>query len=107
MANLLTILPDATQGEVFEEILARPGARIERIVSHGQSTPADAPYCQDHDEWVLLLAGGAGLSIEGEEEIALKPGDHMIIPAGKSHRVNWTTAGEPTVWLTVHFGKGG
>lgn len=107
MANLLTALPDATQGEIFEEILARPGVRIERIVSHGQSTPADAPYCQGHDEWVLLLAGAAGLWIEGEEEITLKPGDHMLVPGGRRHRVTWTAAGEPTVWLAVHFEEGG
>jgi cupin 2 domain-containing protein len=39
--------------------------RFERIVSAGQATPVDAPYDQDHDEWVLLLAGSAGLWIEG------------------------------------------
>ena len=107
MPNLLAHLPDASGGEVFEQILIRPGARIERIVSHGQSTPAEAPYCQPHDEWVLLLAGNAGLWIEGEEEVVLKPGDHILIPGGKHHRVTWTSRDEPTVWLAVHFGKGG
>jgi cupin 2 domain-containing protein len=42
----------------------RKGVRIQRIVSTGQSTPADKPYTQDHDEWVLLLTGSAGLWIE-------------------------------------------
>jgi len=106
MPNLLTNLPDASQGEVFEDILTRPGARIERIVSHGQSTPADAPFVQAHEEWVLLLAGSAGLWIEDEEEVVLKPGDHVLIPGGKRHRVIWTSANEPTVWLAVHFEKG-
>jgi cupin 2 domain-containing protein len=103
VANLLTNLPDASGGEVFEQILTRPGARIERIVSQGQSTPADAPFLQAHDEWVLLLTGGAGLRIEGEDEKVLKPGDHLLIPGGKPHCVTWTAADEPTVWLAVHF----
>ena len=111
MPNLLAHLPDASGGEVFEQILTRPGARIERIVSHGQSTPADAPFLQAHDEWVLLLTGSAGLWIESEgedeEEVVLKPGDHILIPGGKRHRVSWTSANEPTVWLAVHFEKGG
>lgn len=30
--------------EVFEDILKRPGLRIERIVSRGHTTPVDEPY---------------------------------------------------------------
>jgi len=33
--------------ELFTELLSR---ERERIVSTGQSTPADQPYNQDHDE---------------------------------------------------------
>lgn len=89
--------------ELFTDILARPGARIERIVSTGQATPADRPYDQDHDEWVLLLKGSAALWIEGEGERRLRPGDHLLIRAHCRHRVLWTAADEPTVWLAVHF----
>lgn len=103
MINLLTELPDASSGEVFTEILARPGLTIERIVSLGQSTPADAPYRQDHDEWVLLLSGAAKLWIEGEGDLTLKPGDHLLIPAQRRHCVTWTSQQEPTVWLAAHF----
>ncbi|MEJ1156954.1 cupin domain-containing protein [Prosthecomicrobium sp. N25] len=102
MPNLLADLPSAAGGEVFTELLARGGVRIERIVSEGQSTPADQPYDQDHDEWVLLLAGAAGLWLDGEGETTLKPGDHVLIPARRRHRVTWTEAGRPTVWLAVH-----
>jgi len=42
--NLLADLPDAAAGEVFTELLVRPGCRIERIVSQGQVTPPDMPY---------------------------------------------------------------
>jgi cupin 2 domain-containing protein len=54
--------------------------RIERIVSTGQSTPADKPYNQEYDEWALLVSGSAGLWIEGEGERNLRPGDYILIP---------------------------
>src|SRR3546814_6338218 len=83
--NLLAALPRAAAGEVFTELLARPGVRLERIVSAGQTTPADAPRVQDTDEWVLPLAGEAGLRLEDGPAIALRPGDHVFIPAGVPH----------------------
>jgi cupin 2 domain-containing protein len=101
--NLLDDLPARTNEETFTELLSREGVRIERIVSTGQSTPADRPYDQEHDEWVLLLAGAAGLWIEGEGERDLRPGDHVLIAAHRLHRVTWTAKGEPTIWLVVHF----
>lgn len=101
--NLFSPLPDASGGEVFSTLLSRPGARIERIVSLGQVTPADAPYRQDRDEWVLLLAGAARLWLEEAGEVALAPGDHLLIPAGSAHRVTFTDTTAPTVWLAIHF----
>ena len=61
MINLFDDLPARAHEEIVTELLLRKGVRIERIVSTGQSTPADKPYNQDHDEWVLLLTGSAGL----------------------------------------------
>ncbi|MGI4940187.1 MAG: cupin domain-containing protein [Janthinobacterium lividum] len=104
LTNLFDRLPAASANEEFEDILSRDGARIERIVSTGQSTPEDAPYDQDHDEWVLLLAGAAGLWVEGDGERELRPGDHLLIPAHRRHRVTWTAKGAATVWLAIHFG---
>src|SRR5437868_15445559 len=101
--NLFDELPARADQEIFTEVLSRQGARIERIVSNGQSTPADKPYRQEHDEWVLLLAGSAGLRVEGEDERSLRPGDHVLIPAQRSHWVTWTARDEPTIWLAVHF----
>ncbi|MET0363222.1 MAG: cupin domain-containing protein [Sphingobium sp.] len=103
MVNLFDPLPDASGAEVFTELLADRGIRIERIVSQGQVTPRDAPYDQPHDEWVLLLAGGARLWIEGEGECNLIPGDMVLIPAHIRHSVTWTSAEPPTVWLAVHL----
>lgn len=103
MANLFEHLPVQTAEEEFQDILSRPGLRIERIVSSGQSTPVNAPYNQAHDEWVLLLRGSASLWIDGEGEQDLRPGDYILIPAHRVHRVTRTASDEPTVWLAVHF----
>ena len=102
VANLLSDLPAAGGDEAFEAILARPGLRIERIVSHGHVTPPDSPYRQDEDEWVLLVQGAARLWLDGQGEVALSPGDHLLIPAGLPHRVTWTLPDGPTIWLAVH-----
>jgi cupin 2 domain-containing protein len=103
MTNLLDNVPTDANAEIITDLLIRPGIRIERIVSTGQSTPHDAPYDQPHDEWVLLLAGAAGLWIEGEGERTLRPGDCLLIQAHRRHRVTWTPAHEPSVWLAIHF----
>jgi cupin 2 domain-containing protein len=103
VTNLFDDLPRQADQELVTELLRCKGARIERIVSTGQSTPVDKPYIQDYDEWVLIVSGSAGLWIEGEGERELQPGDYVLIPSHRSHRVTWTPKGEPTVWLAVHF----
>jgi cupin 2 domain-containing protein len=101
--NLFSNLPAPSREEELLELLSRKGVRIERIVSTGQSTPVDAPYDQDHDEWILLLRGAARLWIEGREEQDLRPGNHLLIPAHRTHRVIWTVKEEATIWLAIHF----
>lgn len=103
VGNLLEKLPAAKRKEVFTELLAQGGVRIERIVSGGQATPADKPFVQDADEWVVVLQGSAAIRLEGHEEAALKPGDHVLIPGGTRHWVTRTDPDEPTVWLAVHL----
>ena len=78
------------------------GTRVERIVSTGQTSPAGFWYDQDEDEFVLLVAGGAVLSIAGQDApLPLHPGDWVNIPAHCRHRVEWTSAAPPTIWLAV------
>ncbi|HVJ01350.1 MAG TPA: hypothetical protein VM662_04155 [Sphingomonas sp.] len=101
--NLLKQLPAAKRAEAFNELLARPGVRIERIVSRGQSTPEDAPMVQDSDEWVVLLEGAAGIRVEDSREAVLGPGDHLWIARGQKHWVTWTAKDRPSVWLAVHL----
>jgi cupin 2 domain-containing protein len=103
LTNLFENLPVQTEEEVFTDLLTRPGVRMERIVSYGQSTSIDAPFDQDHDEWVLLLRGSASLWIDGVGDQNLRPGDHVLIPAHRVHRVTKTADNEPTVWLAIHF----
>lgn len=104
VANLLAKLPAAKRAEVFTQLAGTAKVRIERIVSGGQATPADAPMRQDQDEWVVLLAGSAAIRFEDSEEATLTPGDHLLIPAGTRHWVTRTDPDQPTVWLAVHFG---
>jgi cupin 2 domain-containing protein len=92
-------LPD----EVVDLLVEHPGLRIERIVSR-QATPEGQWYDQDSDELVLVVDGTARLSIEGEsEERELGEGDWILLPAHCRHRVTWTRAEPPTVWLAIHF----
>jgi cupin 2 domain-containing protein len=90
--------------EVADILVERALLRIERIVSTGQAMPDGQWYDQDTDEWVLLVAGAARLRIDGEDrDRALAEGDWLLIPAHCRHRVTWTQAEPPTVWLAVHF----
>ncbi|MCP4303778.1 MAG: cupin domain-containing protein [bacterium] len=103
--NLFTgVSPDADQ-ETLTDLLKQPGLRIERIVSTGQASPPGFWYDQDWDEWVLVVSGSAGLQIEGAPEQTLRPGDYVLLPAHTRHRVAWTDADAPTVWLAVHIGE--
>ncbi|MBK8176419.1 MAG: cupin domain-containing protein [Rhodospirillales bacterium] len=93
-----------TGTEHCEPVATRDGVRIERIVSTGQTTPEGDWYDQDWDEWVLLVSGGAALLLEDEAAPRrLQPGDWLLIPAGRRHRVTWTDPLHPTVWLCVHW----
>ena len=104
--RLLVELPAAGAEEHFEDLLRRPGIRIERIVSHGQASPADFWYDQDEDEWVLVVAGEAVIELEGPAEVVtLQRGDWLMIPARRRHRVLFTES--PTVWLAVWLGAAG
>ncbi|MDF7773698.1 cupin domain-containing protein [Sphingomonas sp. AOB5] len=103
MQNLFADLPDASAGEVFTELLSRPGVRLERIVSLGQSTPEGEPMVQDADEWVVLLEGEAGLRIGDGAAVVLRPGDHVFVAAGVPHWVTYTAPDRPTVWLALHL----
>lgn len=90
--------------EQFTELLARPGVRIERIVSTGQASPPGFWYEQEQAEWVVILQGEARLRFEDEPDARrLKAGDFVDIAAGRRHRVDWTDPAQTTVWLAIHY----
>ena len=102
--NLLRALPPAAADEIVEVLAARDGARIERIVSHGQASAPGFWYDQALAEWVVVLRGQARLRFADEDEPrTLGPGDWVDIAAHRRHRVEWTTPDEPTVWLAVYW----
>lgn len=102
--NLFDSLPKTLPDELIENLVEQDGLRLERIVSTGQITPPGEWYDQDSDEWVVLLTGSARLRFDDSEEaLNLQPGDYLLIPAHKRHRVDWTDPNEPTVWLALHF----
>jgi cupin 2 domain-containing protein len=101
---LLADLPQDRGREHVEQLAGSGEVRIERIVSYGQASPEGFWYDQDCAEWVMVLAGSAGLLFEGEAEPrTLNAGDHIDIPARCRHRVAWTASDQPTVWLAVHY----
>ena len=96
--NLLD-LPASLPLEEWTEILHDSGgARIERIVSTGQTT---GWYNQCEDEFVMLLSGQARLEYEDGSEEVLTEGDAVFLPAHKKHRVAFTSKEPPCIWLCV------
>jgi len=74
----------------------------------GQGSPPGFWYDQPWAEWVLVLAGSAGLRFEGEAGVrVLSAGDYVLIPAHLKHRVEWTDQDQATVWLAIHHPETG
>lgn len=104
VANLLAELPADLPEELVEVLVDAESFRLEHIVSDGQASPPGFWYDQPEHEWVLLVSGSAGLTFADREgTVVLKPGDHLLIPAGTRHRVEWTDPQEKTVWLALHY----
>ena len=100
--NLFSVPADLPHGELFERLAGSGDVLVERIVSSGQSTPDGEWLVGERDEWVVLLQGDAELAFD-DSTAALRPGDHVLIPAGSRHRVERTSVDPPCVWLAVHY----
>ncbi len=104
--GLFDDIPKVLPEELFTVLAENENVKIERIVSDGHASPEGFWYDQEQDEWVLLVSGSAVLSIEkvsGVEQVKLKPGDHLLIPAHQRHRVEATSAVEKTIWMAVFY----
>ncbi|MFO8045890.1 MAG: cupin domain-containing protein [Halomonas sp.] len=103
IGNLLEGIPDLLPEERFEELASAESVTVERIVSRGHTSPETGWYDQPRHEWVLVLQGRGVIAFEEDEEVTLGPGDDLLIPAHRRHRVAWTAPDEVTVWLAVHY----
>jgi uncharacterized cupin superfamily protein len=84
------------RGEETIRLARAAGFEVEQILSGALPAPQD--YEQDHDEWIVVLAGGAVLEVDGvAHELAV--GDWWLLPAGTPHRLVHTEPG--TSWLAV------
>lgn len=84
------------EGERSQTLASFPSLTVEQILSGRLEAPVS--FRQDHDEWVVLLAGWARLLVDGAE-LELGPGDWLLLPAGCPHTLIETRPG--TSWLAV------
>ncbi|HSR87676.1 MAG TPA: cupin domain-containing protein, partial [Pontiella sp.] len=99
-------IPNDLPEELATVLAESKGAKIARIVSAGHASPKGFWYDQKENEWVLLVSGSAVMSIEresGVEQVELKPGDYLLLPAHQRHRVESTSQTEKTIWLAVYY----
>ena len=50
---------------------------------------------------MVLIQGEAVLEYEDGETLRLGAGDHVLIPAHRRHRVNYTSRTPPCIWIAV------
>lgn len=102
--NIFSLTEGIASHEKITPLLTATNMHLRRIVSHAHASPEGFWYDQEWAEWVIVLKGSAGLLFEGESAPrVLSPGDYVDIPAHARHRVAWTDAKEPTVWLALHY----
>lgn len=88
------------ENEVTSVLAQNDVVRIERIVSTGQTSDW---YDQAETEYVILLEGRAQLVFEGNKTVVLVKGDTLLIPPHQKHRVAYTSADPPCIWLCVFY----
>ena len=103
MKNIFENLPSDLSNENFIDLINAKNVRIERIVSLGQTSPESGWYNQNENEWVIVLEGFGTILFEDGNEITLKKGDFINIPAHKKHKVSKTDKKNVTIWLAVFY----
>lgn len=103
MNNVFAEIPTTVSSEVFDDLLSTKSLRIERILSHGQSSPELGWYDQDENEWVVVLSGFGVIEFEDGREVRLNKGDYLNIKAHEKHKVKATSLKEVTVWLAIFY----
>lgn len=84
-------------GSVIRELI-RPGGEVNAVMSVAEATvqPGGQTFMHVHkqSQEIYHITGGSALMNLGDEEIAVEPGDTVLIPAGMSHNVR-NTGSEP------------
>ena len=103
MKNIFESMPENLDEEIFENIIESKNVRIERIISKGHVSPESGWYDQLQNEWLIVLKGEAIISFEKGDEVKLKEGSYLNIPAHKKHKVTWTDPDIETIWLAIFY----
>jgi len=85
-------------GEDFTTLLEDKNIKVVRIVSSNNIKIKE--YCQEENEFVLLLEGFATLEINGKIKNLTK-GDYLLIKANTPHKVLKTSKG--ALWLAIYY----
>ena len=102
--NLFVDVSAGSSGEeAFSEIFARPGLKIERIISQGQASPPGFWYDQAWNEWVIVLKGSATCSSKtslprgrlAQEIMSSSPQGNATASSGRSR--NSQRSGSPSI----------
>jgi cupin 2 domain-containing protein len=96
-------LPRAPLQEELATVVAESGnVRVERVISTGQ---VSGWYDQPETEIVVLLEGGADIEYADGGTVTLSKGDTLLIEPHVRHRVSFTSAEPPCVWLCIFIGR--
>ncbi|MDH5925838.1 cupin domain-containing protein [Vibrio lentus] len=103
MSNIYSDVPSSIPNEIFNDIITTENVRIERILSHGHSSPEQGWYDQDENEWVMVLEGQGVIEFEDGRVVTLSKEDYINIAAREKHKVVGTDRGVVTIWLAVFY----
>ncbi len=102
-SNFLSLIPEQVDEEIFQDIVDTGQLKIERIISHGQSSPETGWYDQEKSEWVMIIEGEAIIEFDDGTETRLGKNDFLFLKPHQKHRVKWTASDRKTIWLAVYF----
>lgn len=101
--NIYSKIPAIKDKEAFHTLLVNKKLKIERIISQGHVTEKGKWLKEERNEWVIVLKGAGKLRFRKDNRlIKLKAGNYVLIPKNTSHRVEWTSPRDKTIWLAVH-----
>ncbi|CAK2837405.1 cupin 2 domain-containing protein [Vibrio crassostreae] len=103
MPNIYADIPSSLPNEMFNALISNDNVRIERILSHGHSSPEEGWYDQDEHEWVMVIEGQGVIEFEDGRIVTLSKGDYINIAAREKHKVIGTVENVVTIWLAVFY----